>query len=83
MRWKALATVRAEDSVDWLLDLAPEVATRIGADGSKETIKAAGADQLRSTPVRGATGKQELITNRPASAYRRQVRHRDRRVVRA
>jgi hypothetical protein len=30
MRWKALATVRAEDSVDWLLDLAPEVATRIG-----------------------------------------------------
>jgi cation-transporting P-type ATPase J len=38
---EALATARTEDSVRGLLDLAPDTATRIGADGSEETVKAA------------------------------------------
>ncbi|WP_446681673.1 heavy metal translocating P-type ATPase [Allokutzneria oryzae] len=35
---EALATARTEDSVRGLLDLAPETATRIGADGSEEVV---------------------------------------------
>ncbi|RJO70102.1 heavy metal translocating P-type ATPase [Nocardia panacis] len=38
---EALATARTEDSVRGLLDLAPETATRIDADGREQTIKAA------------------------------------------
>jgi cation-transporting P-type ATPase J len=37
---EALATARTEDSVRGLLDLAPETVTRIGGDGSEETVNA-------------------------------------------
>ncbi len=38
---EALATARTEDSVRGLLDLAPDTATRVSADGGEETVKAA------------------------------------------
>ena len=38
---EALATARTEDSVRGLLDLAPDTAARVSADGSEETVKAA------------------------------------------
>ncbi|WP_040832201.1 heavy metal translocating P-type ATPase [Nocardia jiangxiensis] len=38
---EALATARTEDSVRGLLDLAPETATRVGADGADETVAVA------------------------------------------
>ncbi len=38
---EALATARTEDSVRGLLDLAPDTATRAGAGGGEETVKAA------------------------------------------
>ncbi|MFJ4651926.1 heavy metal translocating P-type ATPase [Nocardia sp. NPDC088792] len=38
---EALATARTEDSVRGLLDLAPDTAIRISADGSEETVRAA------------------------------------------
>lgn len=38
---EALATARTEDSVRGLLDLAPDTATRIGTDGTEQTVKAA------------------------------------------
>jgi heavy metal translocating P-type ATPase len=37
---EALATARTEDSVRGLLDLAPETATRISAEGGEDTVKA-------------------------------------------
>ena len=37
---EALATARTEDSVRGLLDLAPDTATRVRADGGEETVKA-------------------------------------------
>ena len=38
---EALATARTEDSVRGLLDLAPDTVTRVGADGSEETVNVA------------------------------------------
>jgi heavy metal translocating P-type ATPase len=38
---EALATARTEDSVRGLLDLAPDTATRVSADGGEETVRAA------------------------------------------
>jgi heavy metal translocating P-type ATPase len=38
---EALATARTEDSVRGLLDLAPDTATRLSADGLEETVNAA------------------------------------------
>ncbi|MEV4124274.1 heavy metal translocating P-type ATPase [Nocardia sp. NPDC049707] len=38
---EALATARTEDSVRGLLDLAPETATRVDADGGEQTVAAA------------------------------------------
>ncbi|UMB67956.1 heavy metal translocating P-type ATPase [Mycobacterium paraterrae] len=38
---EALATARTEDSVRGLLDLAPEMGTRVSEDGSEETVAAA------------------------------------------
>ncbi|MFI1916186.1 heavy metal translocating P-type ATPase [Nocardia sp. NPDC020380] len=38
---EALATARTEDSVRGLLDLAPDTAIRLTADGSEETVRAA------------------------------------------
>jgi heavy metal translocating P-type ATPase len=37
---EALATARTEDSVRGLLDLAPDTATRLAADGGEETVRA-------------------------------------------
>jgi heavy metal translocating P-type ATPase len=58
---EALATARTEDSVRGLLDLAPDTATRVAADGAEETVRAADATVLSG----GSEVDQATITGEP------------------